>query len=115
MNEYDVISPEEELVLVAELASGINCDISGCKNKAINTVIQKFSNGNRLTLNVCNNCCFSLYDPDYRLLFCFGCGNAVWIDSESRHWEKLSKLKNKTSENIIWFQYCNVCYNKEKN
>lgn len=109
-----MLEPDEKLILISELASGQSCDISGCNEKAINTIIQPMSFDVKITLNVCKDCFNSLYDKKYRLFWCFGCGQAVWIDKKSRYWEKYSNLKNYLMGNIVWFEYCNLCYKGNK-
>ena len=109
-----MIEPDEKLILITELASGTLCDIHGCNKKAVNAIIQPMSLNIKITLCVCDSCFNSLYDKNYRLFWCFGCGQAIWIDRKSRHWEKYSNLKNYLMGNIVYFEYCNLCHEMEK-
>lgn len=109
-----MLEPDEKLILISELASDSNCDIQGCNKRAINTIIQPMSFKVKITLNICENCFNSLYNKNYLLFWCFGCGQAIWIDKKSRHWGKYSNLKNYLMGNIVYFEYCNLCYEMEK-
>lgn len=99
------MDPFERFIALANFIDSY-CDLHHTQYKppTINQIIQVLDTGDKLSINICEECLEALQGDEWVLLYCVNCLESRWV------WKEASKMSYQ--HNILWLNGCPECTNE---